>query len=738
MKKEYENNDFDLVNLPIEAQDPEIKAEDFTLQQADGSIHEQKFQTKPTTFLKDSLKRFRKNKSSVVAAYILGALILLAIFVPIFDKNDVSNAANAAYSNLQPKLFDSGTGWWDGSKHVDDCPIDAATGMPDPDIYLPGGVTNLTTPTEKYTNDPNKYGKEGYVQVGYYSTADKHEAVLYTNNTKKLRPEDYFILDIDNVTLTITDFNVVDLAKIKAFEGTRKKDYSLPENFDLGVVSVEFVYVTSEGDIPVTVIEPKKVHNIGLDSSTYVDTEPVVINDIIRNAPELNGKTTFEDFYFRFVVKRGDEPEEYENVCSLIRSFTIVPTFATEQTANEKVNRFFSEEYDARGNSGISFTDAMQMVYRQSKYTTSSTSIINSGYWTVVNQVRYCKRIYLGRTLFASFDYDSYLATLGPRMWTVTSNEFQHYKNKKWVDFNFPIKTDPVSGKKVIDTASSKYREFTIIKPGKSPVLETFDVADVYVDQQDVGGEYVWSVKVKVLFYKYLDENATEMPKFLFGTDKTGRDMFKYVFEGLRNSLALGVVTFLVCFTFGLIWGAVSGYFGGAVDLVMERFTDILSGIPWIVVMTLIILKAGKSSFGVFALALCLTGWIGTASTTRTQFYRFRGREYVLASRTLGASDARLIAKHILPNALGTIITGAVLMIPSVIFSEATISYLGLGFKNLSSLGVILSNNQAELTNHPYQLIFPSVVIALVMISFNLFGNGLRDAINPSLKGEDE
>ena len=732
------NDDSDLVNLPEEARDPEITAEDFTLQQADGSIHEQKFQTKPTTFLKDSLKRFGKNKSSVVATYILGALILLAIFVPIFNKNDVSNAANAAYSNLQPKLFESGTGWWDGSKHVEDCPIDAATGMPDPDIYLPGGVTNLTTPTEKYTNDPNKYGKEGYVQVGYYSTADKREAILYTNNTKKLRPDDYFSLDINKVTLTITDFNVVDLDKLKTFEGNRKKEYALPENFDLGVISVDFVYVTSEGDIPVTVIDFNKVHNIGLDPSKYENTEPVAINDIIRNAPELNGKTVFDDFYFRFVVKRGAEPEEFDNVCSLIRSFVITPSFSTESSDNSKIIKFFSKENDSRGISGISFTDAMQMVYRQSKFSTSSTSIINSGYWTVVNQVRYCKRIYLGRTLFASFDYDSYLATLGPRMWKVTSNEFQHYKNKKWVDFNFPIVTDPSTGKKVIDTNSIKYREFKILKPSKCPILETFDINKVYVDQQDVGGEYVWSVEVKVLFYKYLDENATKMPSFLFGTDKTGRDMFKYVFEGLRNSLALGVVTFLVCFTFGLIWGAVSGYFGGAVDLVMERFTDILSGIPWIVVMTLIILKAGKSSFGVFALALCLTGWIGTASTTRTQFYRFRGREYVLASRTLGASDARLIAKHILPNALGTIITGAVLMIPSVIFSEATISYLGLGFKNLSSLGVILSNNQAELTNHPYQLIFPSVVIALVMISFNLFGNGLRDAINPSLKGEDE
>ena len=169
----------------------------------------------------------------------------------------------------------------------------------------------------------------------------------------------------------------------------------------------------------------------------------------------------------------------------------------------------------------------------------------------------------------------------------------------------------------------------------------------------------------------------------------------------------------------------------------MERFTDILSGVPWIVVMTLTIIHLG-STFFTFALALCLTGWIGTSHTTRTQFYRFRGREYVLASRTLGASHGRLIARHILPNAMGTIITSAVLMVPSIIFSEATISYLGLGFKNLASLGVILSDNQVELTNHPYLLIFPAIIIALLMISFNLFGNGLRDAVNPSLKGEGE
>ena len=120
---------------------------------------------------------------------------------------------------------------------------------------------------------------------------------------------------------------------------------------------------------------------------------------------------------------------------------------------------------------------------------------------------------------------------------------------------------------------------------------------------------------------------------------------------------------------FGLCWGAISGYFGGNIDLIMERITDILSGVPYIVVMTLAILLF-KNNIFTFGLALCFTSWIGPAARTRTQFYRFKGREYVLASRTLGASDARLIFRHILPNALGTIVTSSVLMIPGVIFSE--------------------------------------------------------------------
>ncbi|MBR6498082.1 MAG: ABC transporter permease, partial [Clostridia bacterium] len=236
--------------------------------------------------------------------------------------------------------------------------------------------------------------------------------------------------------------------------------------------------------------------------------------------------------------------------------------------------------------------------------------------------------------------------------------------------------------------------------------------------------------------YTYRTRGYKTMPKFLLGTDASGFDLFKRSFAGLRTSLILGLCTAAFCFAFGLVWGAVSGYFGGNVDLFMERFCEILGGVPWIVVMTLAILHLGNNFF-TFFLALCMTGWMATAHRTRTQFYRFKGREYVLASRTLGSSDLRLIFKHILPNSMGTIITGSVLMIPSTIYSEATLAYLNLGLQGVQSFGVMMSNNQQYLGLYPYLVIFPAVIMALMMVSFNLFGNGLRDAFNPSLKGSE-
>lgn len=222
----------------------------------------------------------------------------------------------------------------------------------------------------------------------------------------------------------------------------------------------------------------------------------------------------------------------------------------------------------------------------------------------------------------------------------------------------------------------------------------------------------------------------------IFGTDALGRDMWAMVWAGSRTSLVIGLFVAVITITVGIIWGSISGYYGGWVDLVMERFTEVLGGIPWLVVMTLMKLYFGGSVITV-AISLVLTSWIGTSSTVRSQFYRYKGREYVLASRTLGAKDSRLIFKHILPNSLGPIVTSSVLIIPSAIFFESNVSYLGIGVTTETSIGSLLSSGQPLVTIYPHLTIAPAIIISLLMIAFNLFGNGLRDALNPTLRGAE-
>ena len=197
----------------------------------------------------------------------------------------------------------------------------------------------------------------------------------------------------------------------------------------------------------------------------------------------------------------------------------------------------------------------------------------------------------------------------------------------------------------------------------------------------------------------------------------------------------------------GAVYGAIQGYYGGMIDMALDRISDVLSGVPFVVVTTLFQLHvapklpAGTGVFVALILTFIVTGWIGMAALTRKQFYRFKSQEFVMAARTLGASDWRLMFKHIFPNSIGTIITGAVLSIPGVIFSESTLSYLGiinLQTSALTSVGTLLSQGQGYLQSHPHIILFPALFISLLEISFNLFGNGLRDAFNPSLRGSEE
>ncbi len=249
--------------------------------------------------------------------------------------------------------------------------------------------------------------------------------------------------------------------------------------------------------------------------------------------------------------------------------------------------------------------------------------------------------------------------------------------------------------------------------------------------------------KVRILYYNYYQYKNGFAPNYLFGTDSQGYDLALRMAGGIQLSLLVAICVSVINFIIGAIYGAVEGYYGGIVDLIMERISDILAGIPFIVVATLFQLhladKVGKIPSLLFAFVV--TGWIGTAARVRTQFYRFKKQEYVMAARTLGARDRRIIWKHIFPNSLGTIVTSSVLVIPGVIFSESMLSFLGivsLGSAETTSLGTLLSDASSIWTKYPHLMIFPAIIISLLMICFNLFGNGLRDAFNPSLRGVEE
>ena len=257
-------------------------------------------------------------------------------------------------------------------------------------------------------------------------------------------------------------------------------------------------------------------------------------------------------------------------------------------------------------------------------------------------------------------------------------------------------------------------------------------------------------VEIRAEYYEYyiyqhtqVLKDGIEEPLFLFGTTQTGKDIFACLAYGARFSFMFAICVAMVNFIFGVIWGSISGYYGGKIDLFMERFSEILGSVPSMIVITLLKYHMGTSSqVLVLLISFFLTGWIGIAGRTRMQFYRFKNQEYVLAARTLGANDRRIMFKHIFPNGLGTIVTSMALVIPSMIYSETSLSYLGiinLEAGNTTSVGTLIAaGQQSIMANAGYVALFPCMFLVLLMLSFNLFGNGLRDAFNPSLRGTED
>lgn len=220
-----------------------------------------------------------------------------------------------------------------------------------------------------------------------------------------------------------------------------------------------------------------------------------------------------------------------------------------------------------------------------------------------------------------------------------------------------------------------------------------------------------------------------------FGTDSLGRDLFARVWQGGRVSIIIGIVGAVIASVLGCIYGGIASYFGGIVDDIMMRIVEVLLSIPYLIIVILISVVTDSKSMGTMMLALTLTGWCGIARLVRGQMLQIKTQEYVLAANALGVSPFKTIMRHMIPNTIGIIIVAITFDIPGYIFSEAFLSYIGLGIQPPdTSWGALASAAQQNFMFYPYQLFFPSIMIALTMLSFTLLGDGLRDALDPKLR----
>ena len=266
--------------------------------------------------------------------------------------------------------------------------------------------------------------------------------------------------------------------------------------------------------------------------------------------------------------------------------------------------------------------------------------------------------------------------------------------------------------------------------------------------QQDVTGKYLQPFEYSAKEQARINAGQKVFPHIM-GTDNLGRDYAIRVIYGTRISLMVGFISALIVVCIGILYGAISGYFGGKVDLIMMRIVDIIYSLPDVLIVILLsvaikdiistsksdlIVRLGAGMISIF-IVFGLLYWVGMARQVRGQILSIKEQEYVLASKAAGASAMHIILKHMIPNCISVIIITAAMQIPSAIFTESFLSFVGMGVSiPMPSLGSLASDARSGLVSYPYMLLFPALTIFLIVLSFNLLGNGLRDAFDPKLR----
>jgi len=249
--------------------------------------------------------------------------------------------------------------------------------------------------------------------------------------------------------------------------------------------------------------------------------------------------------------------------------------------------------------------------------------------------------------------------------------------------------------------------------PPRIPILEKLGISNeaAIYEQKGAGNEY-----------------------YLFGTDTLGRDLWSRTWVGTRISLYIAGLAMLIDIIIGMSFGLISGYFGGKIDLVMQRFIEIINGIPEMVIVTLLVLVLRPGIMSI-TIALFIKGWIGMSRVVRAQVLKLKEQEFILASRTLGSGKAKIISKEVLPNILGQVIIMSMFSIPNAIFTESFLAFIGLGLQApMASLGVLISDGFKSFLVYPYMVAIPTLVLSVLMLSFNIMADGLRDAFDPKMK----